>query len=419
MKIGILTFHSQLNYGGVLQCWALQTALEKMGHEVVVIDRWLTQDNLPLERGYLRKRKKWRLRFWLRALLGLGDMRFWRRVCRTKRFIREKLHLSPYHFCDWKDAPHDLGVDMIVVGSDQVWHCGDFGDPRPYLLEGAPNVPAIAYAASFGFPKIPDTLGVCDGIDSNLPAEPVYRKGLARFRQIGCREEEGVEICNLLGFRATHVADPTILLSTAAWARMAECRIATRRRTPPRRIVCYILGDSLNSMIPVLKSFAKRHRVRIDVLVRDWERHDDILPLPRSMRALRKWAGRLLRRMRRVQIRIDAGPMEFLQMHAKADAIVTDSFHSLVFSSLFGKNIRFLAPTTDTRRAMFGRIADFVEHADGPLVSATLGDALKSLANGTHVGVRSEYLESSRSKSIRFLQEVLPCYFPSLSPSTT
>ena len=28
MKIGILTFHSQLNYGGVLQCWALQTALE-------------------------------------------------------------------------------------------------------------------------------------------------------------------------------------------------------------------------------------------------------------------------------------------------------------------------------------------------------------------------------------------------------
>ena len=28
MKIGILTFHSQLNYGRVLQCWALQTGLE-------------------------------------------------------------------------------------------------------------------------------------------------------------------------------------------------------------------------------------------------------------------------------------------------------------------------------------------------------------------------------------------------------
>ena len=407
MKIGILTFHSQLNYGGVLQCWALQTVLEKMGHEVVVIDRWLTPDNWPLERGYNRKRKKWWLRFWIRSLLGLGDMRFWLRVRRTKRFIREKLHLTPYHFCDWKDAPSNLGVDMIVVGSDQVWHCGDFGDPRPYLLEGAPNVPAVAYAASFGFPTIPDTLGVLDGIGSNLPAEPVYRKGLARFRNIGCREAEGVRICNSLGFRATHVADPTILLGSAEWARMAKCSIAIRPRTPPRRIVCYILGESLNSVIPVLRSFVKRHRVRIDVLARDLERHDDILPLPRSLRALHEWAGRLVRRMRRVQIRIDAGPIEFIQMHAKADAIVTDSFHSLMFSSLFGKNIRFLAPTTDTRRAMFGRIVDFAEHADGPLVSSTLGDALESLANGTRVGVRSGYLESSRSQSIRFLLEVL------------
>ena len=108
MKIGILTFHSQLNYGGVLQCWALQTALEKMGHEVVVIDRWLTPDNRHLEHGYNRKRKKWWLRFWIRSLLGLGDMRFWLRVRRTKRFLREKLHLTPYHFVDWKDAPRDL-----------------------------------------------------------------------------------------------------------------------------------------------------------------------------------------------------------------------------------------------------------------------------------------------------------------------
>ena len=37
MKIGILTFHSQLNYGGVLQCWALKKALEDMGHETVVV----------------------------------------------------------------------------------------------------------------------------------------------------------------------------------------------------------------------------------------------------------------------------------------------------------------------------------------------------------------------------------------------
>ena len=39
MKIGILTLPLHTNYGGILQAYALQTVLERMGHEVVVIDK--------------------------------------------------------------------------------------------------------------------------------------------------------------------------------------------------------------------------------------------------------------------------------------------------------------------------------------------------------------------------------------------
>ena len=38
MIIGILTLPLHTNYGGILQAYALQTVLERMGHEVVVID---------------------------------------------------------------------------------------------------------------------------------------------------------------------------------------------------------------------------------------------------------------------------------------------------------------------------------------------------------------------------------------------
>ena len=38
MKIGILTFHRAINYGAVLQCYALQETLKRMGHNVEVID---------------------------------------------------------------------------------------------------------------------------------------------------------------------------------------------------------------------------------------------------------------------------------------------------------------------------------------------------------------------------------------------
>ena len=39
MRIGILTLPLHTNYGGILQAYALQTVLERMGHEVVIFDR--------------------------------------------------------------------------------------------------------------------------------------------------------------------------------------------------------------------------------------------------------------------------------------------------------------------------------------------------------------------------------------------
>ena len=39
MKIGILTLPFNCNYGGLLQCYALQSFLKGLGHEVVIIKR--------------------------------------------------------------------------------------------------------------------------------------------------------------------------------------------------------------------------------------------------------------------------------------------------------------------------------------------------------------------------------------------
>lgn len=38
MKIGILTFHCAHNYGAVLQCYALQQVLKRLGCTVEVVD---------------------------------------------------------------------------------------------------------------------------------------------------------------------------------------------------------------------------------------------------------------------------------------------------------------------------------------------------------------------------------------------
>ena len=39
MRIAIITLPLHTNYGGILQAYALQTVLQRMGHDVVLLDK--------------------------------------------------------------------------------------------------------------------------------------------------------------------------------------------------------------------------------------------------------------------------------------------------------------------------------------------------------------------------------------------
>lgn len=402
MKVGILTFHSQLNYGGVLQCWALQTALEELGHQVVVIDRWHNAENFMLERGY----NKWGcchwLKFLIRSLLLLGDLNPWLRVRRTKRFIRKHLHLTPYHFVKWKDAPEDLGVDVIVVGSDQVWHCGDWGDPRVYLLDGAPQIPAMAYAASFGMTEIPHYIAkVCPEVE----VLPFYKAGLAKFKALSCRESEGVELCNELGFGAVHVVDPTLLVDYEGWRKLIPTR-AFGSKCRKQHLTCYFLSEDVNQSLPMLNGFAKQNNCNVDVFVDQGVSFP--LPMPVSSRKVKQWLKGVWQKwFGRVKVRDSAGPLEFVSALASADWVVSDSFHALMFSTIFKKDVRILKPSTEGRRRMFSRIEEFTSHMKGPVISDDITEALQSLSDGETVSCNTDWLNNWEKESFAFLQQGL------------
>ena len=59
MRIGILTLPLHLNYGGILQAYALQNVLKRMGHEDILLDRgWI-------KKSFIRRllsRIKWSLK---------------------------------------------------------------------------------------------------------------------------------------------------------------------------------------------------------------------------------------------------------------------------------------------------------------------------------------------------------------------
>ena len=397
MKIGILTFHSQLNYGGVLQCWALQSALKKMGHTVVVVDRWHNADNSLLERGYNKYGLVRWAKFWVKVLLGLGDLNDLLRIKRTKKFLKSRLNLTPYHFVEWKDAPKELGIDVLVVGSDQVWHCGNWGDPRVYLLEGAPQIPAIAYAVSFGMTELPERLGVGARGAENFAAEPIYKRGLAKFRAISCRECEGVEICKRLGFDAVHIVDPTLL----AWGDGAKGCSKDKKN---RELVCYFLSERIEDHISELDRFARRNNCRVKVFMDGaW-----LLPFPSNLSRIKSLLWRWkLQLCSQVEIMDSAGPEEFYDAFKNARWVVSDSFHALMFSICNGCDVRIIKPSTESRRKMFARIEEFALHAKGSLIVDSVSDALASFSEGERVSYDYEWLECRCRESEEWLRMAL------------
>ena len=385
MKVGILTFHAHLNYGGVLQCLALQKTLESLGHEAIVVDRWMDIDNFVLERNYNIVLSKEFLKSCIRLLLGLGDFRRWLRVRRTKKFVQKHLKLTPYHFVEWKDAPGDLGLDLLVVGSDQVWHCGNWGDPSVYLLDGAPQIRAISYAASFGMTELPDSF-----VD-------VYLNGLSRFSAISCREHEGVDICRGLGFAATHVVDPTLL----AWCARADINAKGGK---PNELVCYFLSEKLEDHIPELSEFAKRRKCKVRVFLIDAWLSAVPLNISGVVALLKKWRYRICPS---VEIMDSAGPQEFFDAFRTAKWVVSDSFHALMFSICNGCNARIIRPKTEFRIQMFSRIEEFAQHTRGPLIVDSVSSALDSIASGEEVSYDYSWIKSRCNESISYLKNNL------------
>lgn len=304
MRTGILTLPLHTNYGGILQAYALQTVLGRMGHDAGVIGLVRKPLRLPL----------WRLpvkygRRLLRNLTGHPyPIRFERKynreqpiICQhTEKFIDR--HIRHIWYDSYKDiSPSDF--DAIVVGSDQVWRKIYFPEIRAAYLDFAEGWPLrrMAYAASFGT----DVWEYSDSETSDCA------RLLRGFDEVSVREASGVVLCReRLGVEAQHVLDPTMLLKASDYESLLTDTPAT---AGGGMMMVYILDEKpLAAAVTDAVSRAKGLRP-----LRVGSRAEDInAPLAE---------------------RIQPPVEQWLRGFADADFVVTDSFHACVFSILFNK----------------------------------------------------------------------------------
>lgn len=359
MKIAILTFHnSPNNAGAVLQAFALQRTLEKMGHDARLLDYhrergdivpwwsfsslrgvYYTIRRLPLEFCRLRKCDAFR-----RRALSLIATQYGGRIGHT-------------------DA------DAYIVGSDQVFNPIHNECNPSFLLDFVPlGKKRIAYGVSFGTTRFSNEYRV--SMSTHLP----------HFTAISVREKEGMQIVKEIANRgATLVCDPTLLLNASEYdafkSNAAECC--------PYGFV-YLIGNSPNAR-KIAAQIAERMGIE-RVLVCTNRRAEWHCPRHGIFREKYVYA-----------------PDDFLQYISHAAFVVTNSFHGTAFSILYQRPFFTLMNGTagdsrmQTMLGVFGLARRTI--AENAIDDRKLGDIDWQAV--------SSRLERMRSGSIAFLQSAL------------
>lgn len=203
MKIGILTQHFLLNYGGIIQNFALQRVLMKLGHAPLTFEH----DTCYSRTRWLLRTVKHILR--MRSFRNLPVYPIYKGRIGNKNFI--KFVLRNIRSVPVKDFVPSLtaqyGIDAYVVGSDQVWRPAFNLGPRlgnMFLDFADDKVKKLSYAASFG----------CKEWEYTKEQEKACSKLARRFDAISVREASAVDLCkNHFGVDASLVLDPTLLLN--------------------------------------------------------------------------------------------------------------------------------------------------------------------------------------------------------------
>lgn len=303
MKIAILTLPLDTNYGGIMQCYALQTILECMGHEVQVLTR--PQYGRSYYIMYPVNICKCLFK---RFILGesITILKAPNQIIRqhTNRFIHQYIHQYTKRKWTSKIASR---FDAIVVGSDQVWRPAYFRPVKEAFLSflGNTDIKRVAYAASFG-------VDYCEYAEED---RPFFSSLLKRFKAVSVRESSGVNICwQCFGTRAIQVLDPTLLLSSDDYRNLIR-----KINTQPSKgnMLVYMLNRTKEKE-ELVKRISQEKRLTPFWMSSDLD--DDTLPLEQ-----------------RIKMPVE----QWLRSFNDAEYVITDSFHGCVFSIIFRK--QFLA----------------------------------------------------------------------------
>lgn len=383
-KVGLCLAFSGTNYGMLLQAYATQRVIEKLGYDTEIIHY--------ISKGYSGVKFDWGLFFELPRILikrlrkknkqlELDDIHkknIEDRKSVADRFRSERMRNIKTVIGADKLFKAGKEFDAVLVGSDQVWLPGAlFG--LYYSLNFVPdNTPKISYATSLGVSTYP---WHCKG-----SASKVWK----RIEHLSVREEQGKKIIQSIcgNIPVEVVVDPTYLLSKEEWENLIPVEIYDNERY----VLCFFLGNSVPQQL-CARAFADSHHLKlVSILSNESVSDIDI-----------SYADRII---------TGASPEEFINWIRGAEFIFTDSFHGTAFSIINQKQFfvfyrkRDVASGSNSRNSRIDNILNKWEIKDRLIIDPNINWDKVELTNIKYIKVGNLVMEA-RQHSMEFLTNAL------------
>lgn len=367
MKTGLITFHNSYNCGSMLQTYALFNVLNRMGHDVEVIDFSNEGQRNVYSVFYRNNTLKNVIK---NLLISLCHKKIARDFTRYEDFKKKHFSLSNRCYTDASQLSDDT-YDIVVTGSDQVWNITIEDGDDAYFLPWVKTARKIAYAPSFGARNIME-----------YAKDPQrYANYLKSFHSISIRENNGKTwIKALANIDVPVIIDPTLLLSKCDYDKIASTELSL-----PKKYIFYYSPGYSSDINQLVKNISKKYKLPVI-----------------AFNAKHFYINRMF--LTGMTVPKIEDPSTYLQLIKNATMIITTSFHGTIFSSIYNKC--FWVVKNGNMFKTDDRVSTLVQGLDlmDRVIPIEFNDNFNYLADKDYTNYY-QLLSTEQKKALNFLEE--------------
>lgn len=365
-KIATITFHSPYNHGSNLQAYALQEYIKKICADC---DYKIINLRTDIQKEmYKTCFEKKGIKNMIKSFMTFYEKKD--RLVRKEKFeyfINNILQVTKEYSSLEELKKESWDYEYFISGSDQLWNLNAKDFDWANFLEFVNKGKKISYAASFGATKQ----------QWDLSERERVKKDLEKYDCISVREQGSFEnVKKLLNIEPMINVDPTMLITKEEWLSI----ISKQPLVTGDYIFFYNLKGDKN-IIKIAKKVSNILNMPIVITQRTFKTE--------IFYGYKK--------------KLDAGPLEFLNLVNNAKLVLSSSFHGTVFSVLLNKPFFAINGNGDYR---IFTLLEKMNLSDRTIEKENIVEKIKKY-NEIDFEEANKLLEAERKKSESYLKNAL------------